>query len=618
VPCVLLVEAAEEVSRGASATFPFWQSGMAMPPSALLLEGNGLTGPAAEYLGYYELQAGREVNGKPVWRHTRHSDRYIAFDSNNYWMVQREQGLGSDRGWIHQVGPALFPCVEAPGGWRWNDGAWHDEPSLKCTDFGLTKAVERATRAEGQLASSRREKQAVEAKLAMSRREKQESDSKVASSCQEKQAIEAELAQARQDQERTDLAAVLRAVRAVRARRTVAPPPLFDAFLPLVEALRAKWSTVAPEPIAASSVPWPPTTAALHEQQRLVERTALATPLDEELLASAVAARDTARRAHLEAISTSMEEVLQGSGCTTVDDLRQCASQHTADAAALTDALTRARQSDVESPLPPGWTVRVVEEEGSATYHSADDHQSARSQVEAWQMHCDGLSVGEALAAVDAYVANFATTPPESEATDDAARVLQGALQGGWLEADSAVDDALVAERVRALSSAVDVETRYWQRFSPPIPNMALLCAGTSEAAASTQLAQTVRGLLERHDELEGERAMTSERLATRTDELEEQLAQVSPLEPPSPSPSPSPSPPSSLSPTLRPPPSHSVWRLPLPLRRRATAWKMRRSTLRRRAYASSVHAASRTAQSTSVSRTSRVRGRRCVRRSVS
>ena len=51
----------------------------------LLLEGGALTGAAAKYLGYYELQSEREVNGSPAWRHSEHNDLWIARAPNGNW-----------------------------------------------------------------------------------------------------------------------------------------------------------------------------------------------------------------------------------------------------------------------------------------------------------------------------------------------------------------------------------------------------------------------------------------------------------------------------------------------------------------------------------------------------
>ena len=61
-------------------------------PVVLSLTGNGLTGHAATGLGFYKLEAGREVNGRPVWRHAAGVDRFLAFDSESRkWKVQLEE-----------------------------------------------------------------------------------------------------------------------------------------------------------------------------------------------------------------------------------------------------------------------------------------------------------------------------------------------------------------------------------------------------------------------------------------------------------------------------------------------------------------------------------------------
>eukprot|EP00966_Prymnesium_polylepis_P310524 7174364-Prymnesium_polylepis.1 len=43
-------------------------------------------------LGFYKLCAGIRKNNKPVWRHTVHPDRFLAF-SGSAWIVQSEAKL---------------------------------------------------------------------------------------------------------------------------------------------------------------------------------------------------------------------------------------------------------------------------------------------------------------------------------------------------------------------------------------------------------------------------------------------------------------------------------------------------------------------------------------------
>ena len=136
-------------------------------PTVLLLEGGALTGAAAKYLGYYELQPEREVNGSPAWRHSEHNDLWIARAPNGNWSApppaahaapalpaarpplygrteppvpalpravgQPQRELGDPSGHIQlQDRSCLHPCSSSVVHWEWGDGKrWHTEPELK-------------------------------------------------------------------------------------------------------------------------------------------------------------------------------------------------------------------------------------------------------------------------------------------------------------------------------------------------------------------------------------------------------------------------------------------------------------------------------------------------------
>ena len=75
------------------------------PPAAVRFAYDGanateaavLHGLAAAYEWLFLLEKGRQVNGKPCYRHVERRDKWIAF-SGAAWMAQGESALGSDRG----------------------------------------------------------------------------------------------------------------------------------------------------------------------------------------------------------------------------------------------------------------------------------------------------------------------------------------------------------------------------------------------------------------------------------------------------------------------------------------------------------------------------------------
>ena len=130
-------------------------------PTVLLLEGGALTGAAAKYLGYYELQPEREVNGSPAWRHSEHNDLRIARAPNGNWsappprkrarrtrarraVARRERIATAARGIVGgsatrapiqlQDRSCLHPCSSSVVHWEWGDGKrWHTEPELQAS-----------------------------------------------------------------------------------------------------------------------------------------------------------------------------------------------------------------------------------------------------------------------------------------------------------------------------------------------------------------------------------------------------------------------------------------------------------------------------------------------------
>ena len=75
-------------------------------PAVIRIEGDVLKGTVrTNCLGFYQLEAGREVNGRPVWRHAAGSDLYITFDTEfRNWKVQPEEQI-EERLQIKENGP---------------------------------------------------------------------------------------------------------------------------------------------------------------------------------------------------------------------------------------------------------------------------------------------------------------------------------------------------------------------------------------------------------------------------------------------------------------------------------------------------------------------------------
>ena len=75
------------------------------PPAALRFAYEGassheaavLHGLAAAYEGLFRRAAGRDVNGKPAYRHVVRGDKWIAYTPSG-WMAQQEGSLGLPKG----------------------------------------------------------------------------------------------------------------------------------------------------------------------------------------------------------------------------------------------------------------------------------------------------------------------------------------------------------------------------------------------------------------------------------------------------------------------------------------------------------------------------------------
>jgi hypothetical protein len=66
-------------------------------PDKVVFEGQSKQKSASECLGTFAVVQGKEVYSRKVWRHTKKSDRWLAFSGSN-WYVQVEKSLGKDEG----------------------------------------------------------------------------------------------------------------------------------------------------------------------------------------------------------------------------------------------------------------------------------------------------------------------------------------------------------------------------------------------------------------------------------------------------------------------------------------------------------------------------------------
>ena len=138
---------------------------------------------------------------------------------------------------------------------------------------------------------------------------------------------------------------------------------------------------------------------------------------------------------------------------------------------------------------------------------------------------CDYIE--SALGHVATYKAATDELPAQSQATDAAAHTLQSALQGQWLETDSAVDEAIVGQHLHSLAEKVETERRHWEEHSHPFPYAALLQAGAIASAVRNLEAQALRSALEKYEELQVVLEKETALVNTKVDEIETALQQA-------------------------------------------------------------------------------------------
>ena len=465
-------------------------------PRVIELTGEGITGNAAHCLGLYQLEAGDEVNGRPVWRHAAGRDRLLAFDSSACnWRVQDEANLGSNMCFMHPANAMLYPSDARSGSWSWYDGnTWKSEPSIACVELRALDA----------------------------------------------------LGHHPQPPRPIELTGLLSSVRLVRARRWAEARSMLSDCQPLVDAVTAVSDGVAENLLqrGTSGVGvWCGTgqsslyalkqvlrscceevaskAKVLREKQHIVSvvaspaTTSVASLGDdgEARLKDAVADRDAARCAYADAISSHLNTVRSAR---TLGELRDYAAKATASAASLVSKLTHARRVAAQKRFTLGGAA--IREEMAILWSGGVDELKNREA-------CDFIE--SALGHVATYKAATDGLPAQSQATDATARALQSALQGQWLEPESAADEAIVGRCLRSLAERVEVERRHWDALSHPFPYATLLQAGAIASTVRGLEAQALRSTLEKYEELQAELEKEMALINTKVDEIEMTLQQA-------------------------------------------------------------------------------------------
>ncbi len=110
------------------------------PPKAIVLDGDEVTGAAANYLGLYHLVEGRLVNERPCYRHAERPSHWMAYNGSSAWNAQSEASLGQSRGWLQLLDTSCPTPDLSRLPWEIADGTglWETRPSLRCREAELS------------------------------------------------------------------------------------------------------------------------------------------------------------------------------------------------------------------------------------------------------------------------------------------------------------------------------------------------------------------------------------------------------------------------------------------------------------------------------------------------
>ena len=115
------------------------------PPAALRFaydgaashEGAVLHGLAAAYEGLFRRVLGRDVHGKPAYRHVARGDKWVAFNGTSGWMAQLESNLGTTKGVLLLKDTKCISPDQSTACWHVTPG-WKPDRGLKV--IGMSEA----------------------------------------------------------------------------------------------------------------------------------------------------------------------------------------------------------------------------------------------------------------------------------------------------------------------------------------------------------------------------------------------------------------------------------------------------------------------------------------------
>ena len=99
-----------------------------LPPFGIQLEGG--TGAAAKWMGTYKLQAGRVVQGRPVWKSVGSRGQVLAY-SGYSWMIQAEASVGTAAGSMTLLDDCMSPDQTTAVWDAVEGGEWVPQPKLR-------------------------------------------------------------------------------------------------------------------------------------------------------------------------------------------------------------------------------------------------------------------------------------------------------------------------------------------------------------------------------------------------------------------------------------------------------------------------------------------------------
>jgi hypothetical protein len=133
-------------------------------PLSIKLEGQEEGDPQQGLMDVYELEEGKEVNARGVWKATG-KEAFMYYASNNQWFIGTRENMeaGKAVGWMYVSSTALTPD-KITETWLVGDGkAWVDGPKVRARVYTAEEARAEAERLEQEQAeAARKERGAVQ------------------------------------------------------------------------------------------------------------------------------------------------------------------------------------------------------------------------------------------------------------------------------------------------------------------------------------------------------------------------------------------------------------------------------------------------------------------------